>query len=261
MRFSNTKFSRAWIASAVTAAMLPTMAATSFAADITNPDDPVQIHEGKGDWYVSLFAGGKFLTDDVDYSNGLTIVGTDFDSGYTLGGALGYRWTEHQFGGFIPRTEFEFNFSENDVDTINFSGNGPGNEVVAPGSNVSSVGLLANLFLDAPDALGDGITPYFGGGIGLNIIDHSLIYNGPGLNLNDNNDTVFAWHVTAGVDIEINEQVSFFTDVGFHQAVDAGSIRRIGSNPVPAGPGGGFFEDDINSIVVRGGLKISFDGF
>ena len=249
------------IAPFIAASFLMLTPSTATAADPFQPDEQVNVVESKGDWYFSAFGGGNFITDDVEYSNGQTVVDTEFDGGFILGGALGYRWTEHQFSGFVPRTEFEFNFSENEADSINFSGNGPGAEVVAPGSNVSSVGLLANLFLDAPDALGDGVTPYFGGGIGVNIVDHGLIYNGPGLNLNDNNDTTFAWHVTAGLDFELTEQVSFFTDVGFRQSVDAGSTRRIGSAPVPAGPGGGFFEDDINSVVVRGGLTISFDGF
>ncbi len=252
---------RGWVLAAMSAVCFSVSQSVVLAADVSPDLGEVTVTESKQDWYVSVFGGGRFIDGDVEYTNGQTVVDTDFDSGYLLGAALGYRWSDYHVGGFVPRTEFEFSFSENDVSSIDFSGNGAGNETVIAGSNVSSVGLLANLYLDAPDALGDGVTPYFGGGLGVNIIDHNLVYNAAGLNLNDNDDSVFAWHVTAGVDFELSENVSFFTDIGYHQAEGAGSVRRIGGNPVPAGPGGGFFEDDISSVVVRGGIKISFDGF
>lgn len=206
-------------------------------------------------WYVSIFGGGNFITGDVDYSNGITTVQTDFDGGFTLGGAIGRKW-DNGGGGLVARTELEFNYSENSVDTIDFSGNGVGQEMVAAGSQASAVGILANLFFDAEHLLGDRVTPYFGGGVGVNIINHNLLYNG-GLNLNDDDDVVFAWHVTGGLKFAINETASFFTDVGFHQAVDTSSIRRNGAATL-VGAGGGRFEDDINSVVVKAGVTVGF---
>ncbi len=229
----------------------------AHAADAVVPEEvlPVSANEH----YISIFAGGVFHTDNVEYTNGITVVDTDFDAGYTIGAAIGKRLPEHSFNDFTPRLELAFSYSENEVDTINFSGNGPGQEVVTAGSQASAVTFLVNGFLDADDAFGEGITPYFGGGIGLGLVNHNLNYNG-GLNLNDNNDAVFAWNVTAGVSFEINENVDFFTDVGFHQLVDTSSVRRNGAVAL-AGAGGGEFEDDINSIVARVGLSVSFDGF
>lgn len=218
---------------------------------------PAIAEDGKNEAYVSLFGGANFHTDSVDYTNNITTVETDFDTGFAFGGAVGYRWNEYKFGGFVPRTELEINYSENDADTINFSGNGPGNEVVASGSQVSSVGIYGNLFFDLPDVIGYGITPYAGGGLGLNIVNHNLLYNAAGLNLNDDGDTVFAWHVTGGVSVDLTDELSSFVDVGFRQAVDAGSVRRRGSTAL-VGAGGGEFEDDINSVLVRAGLSVDF---
>ena len=226
------------------------------AADFGPPEEQA----AQSPWYISIFGGANIHTQDVDFTNGTTTVATDFDGGFTFGGALGREWQEYGVSGLVPRTEVEFSYSENDVDSLDFSGNGAGNENVAPGSQVSAVGILFNLYLDAPDLIGGGFTPYFGGGIGLNIFNHNLLYNAAGVNLNDNDDVVFAWHLTGGVKYAITENTSFFTDVGFHQAIDAGSLRRAGNVPV-VGAGGGTFRDDINSIVVKAGITVSFDAF
>ena len=209
------------------------------------------------DWYLSLHGGASIHTDDVEFSNGTNTVETDFDTGFTFGGAVGYRWNDHSFGGFVPRTELEVSYTENDADRIDFTGNGPGNELVADGSQISNVGIYGNLFFDLPNVISDDITPYIGGGAGLNIVSHNLLYGAGGLNLNDDGDTVFAWHVTGGVSYDLSDTLSTFVDVGFRQAVDAGSVRRAGSTAL-AGAAGGTFEDDINAIVVRSGLSVGF---
>lgn len=207
-------------------------------------------------WYISIQGGGNFITDDVEYSNGQRTVDTDFDSGFNIGAAFGYRWHNVKLGGLVPRTEVEVSYSENEVGSLDFSGNGPGNEPLAADSQISSVNVLFNLFFDAKNALGRGITPYFGGGIGFSVINHDIVYGGAALNLSDD-DTAFAWHVTAGVDFAISDSVSLFTDVGYHQVVDAGSERRAGLLSI-VGPNGGRFEDDIDSVVVKGGLRVNF---
>ena len=208
-------------------------------------------------WYVSIQGGGAFTLDDVDFSNGQTTVRTDFDSGFTFGAALGYRWNNLKFGVLVPRTEVEVNYTENEVNSLDFSGNGRGNERLGADSKISSVGVLFNLFFDARNAFGHGITPYFGGGIGFNVVNHDILY-GNAINLSDE-DTAFAWHVTAGLDFKVTETSSLFVDVGYHQAVDVGSVRRQGIGPAPGGAANnGTFEDDIDSIVVKGGLRVSF---
>ncbi len=206
-------------------------------------------------WYISLF-GGINIVDDVDFSNGQRTVATDFDEGIRLGAAVGRKWNNYQFRGLVPRTELEVSYSENDVDTLDFSGNGAGNEIVLNDSKISSFNVLASLYLDAPGALGNGLTPYFGGGIGFSYINHDIVYGANSLNLEDD-DTVFTWHITGGVNYEINEKMSAFLDVGYHQAIDAGSERRLGIASIP-GANGSNFEDDIETIVIRSGIKFNF---
>ncbi len=208
------------------------------------------------DWYASIFAGAAIPTGDVDYTNGTTTVDTEFNTGFTFGGALGYKWNDIDLAAFTPRTEIEVNYSENNVGQLDFSGNGIGNETVFEGSQASSVSILGNLFIDGPELFDTGITPYIGGGVGVAITNHNIFYNA-GLNLNDDGDTSLTWHVTGGAKYALTDTVSVFTDVGFRQIVNASSERRFDALPI-AGGGGGIFEDDINSVYVRTGLSVSF---
>ncbi len=210
-------------------------------------------------WYASVFGGGNFVTSEPSFSNGITQVDVDYDSGFVVGGAIGYRWVGALGSGLTPRTEVEFSYQENDVSSINFSGNGPGQEVVNGGSDTTAFNVLFNLYFDVDNALGDGITPYFGGGIGFSVVDHSIFYNAPNLNFDDQ-ETDFRWHVTAGLSVAVSDNVSLFGDIGYHQIVDTGSLRRIGAAPVGggAGPGGGIFEDDIGSVLIKVGARVGF---
>ncbi len=229
----------------------------TFAADLFSDEGTKSSDQfnHSNNWYISLFGGVNF-NDDIDYTNGQTTVATDFDTGFRLGASIGRKWKHYQVGGLVPRTELSVSYSESDVDTLDFSGNGAGNEVVASDSQISALNVIASVYLDAENALGHGLTPYIGGGIGFSHINHDIIYGGAALNLEDD-DTVFTWHITGGVNYDLNETVSTFIDVGYHQAIDAGSERRIGLASI-AGAGGGNFEDDNDQVVIRTGLKFNF---
>lgn len=247
------------LVAAATGALMILAPFAASAADIgTFTPEPAKVKSDKKPFYISLFGGANIIVDDLEYENNFgTTVDADFDTGFLFGGALGYRWYNFKAGGILPRTELEISYSENELDTIDFSGNGPGNETVNGDSDISKLGLRANLFFDIPNVGGSRITPYFGGGIGVDIVDHNLSYNPPNLNFSDDDDTAFAWHVTGGLSYQANDYASLFTDIGFHQTVNAESERRIGGNSI-AGANGGDFETDINSVVVRAGVSFGF---
>ena len=215
----------------------------------------VQDVQSASPWYVSVFSGVSIIDGDVDFTNGTTTVSTDFDSGLHLGGAIGIKWLRAGNGNITPRTELEVSYSEHDVDTLDFSGNGAGNEIVVGGSQISALSIFGNLFFDFNT--GGRITPYIGGGLGVKIVNHDIIYNAAGVNLNDDDQGEFAWHVTGGASFQLTERARGFIDIGYRQAQDVGSVRRAGST-VLVGAGGGRFEDDIGEIVVRSGLSVPF---
>ena len=245
-----------WISStALAGAVFLVAPLASKAADL---DPPVQEASKQSsdisNIYVSVFGGASLLRDS-DFTNGTTTVATEFDTGFTVGGAIGYKWSDYKFGGFSPRTELEFSYFDNSVEGINFSGNGPGAEVVNSGSDVTGFNFFANLFLDYDT--GTRFTPYVGGGIGFTRTDFNIAYNAANLNLSDN-DTNFAWHIGGGANVAVTDQISLFVDARYQQTIDAGSIRNIGAVAVPAGGGAGFFEDNLSNVLVRGGLTFNF---
>ena len=244
-----------WISStALASAVFLAAPLASNAADLDPPVQAAAEEATASNIYISVFGGANFLSD-IDFTNGATEVETDYDTGFSIGGAIGYKWSDHKFGGFSPRTELEFSYFDNSVDGINFSGNGPGEEVVLGGSDVTGFNVFANLFFDYDT--GTRFTPYVGGGLGITRADFDIAYNAANLNLSDN-DTSFAWHIGGGANFALTDSVSFFADARYQRTSDAGSIRNIADAPVPAGPGGGFFEDNLSNVLVRGGLTFNF---
>lgn len=233
----------------------------AIAADIDPVIEPVVAPDRN--FYVSIFGGANISVGNRDFRNGLTDgaglpaeVDVDLETGFQAGGAIGYKWRNFSYGPITPRTELEVAYFDNAVDTINFSLNGPGNETVLGNSDVSGVNILGNLYLDFDNIFDSGLTPYIVGGLGISIVDLNINYNGAALNLRDT-DEALLWSIGAGASYDITERASLFIDARFQQARNVGSLRRIGGAAV-AGAGGGVFEDDINSVFVRGGLSYSF---
>lgn len=238
---------------AATALILPVAA---NAADLEPVSEPSVVKPALSGFYVSAFGGASFSIGDTEFTNGITTLSTDFNTGFIAGVAAGYRWNDFSFGGLTPRTEVEVNFFRSGIDGLNFSGNGPAQEVVRSGSDISGIGAFANLYLDYVNAFDSGITPYVYGGVGAAFVDFDIAYNAGNLNLQDD-DTAFAWQVGAGASVDVIDNVSLFTDVRYQQLVNINSIRRAGATPV-AGAGGGSFEDTLNNVIVRAGVSVAF---
>ena len=206
------------------------------------------------DYYLSLQAGVNLPTGDVDFRNSAgTRVDTDFNPGVHIGGAIGAKWGNISLGSLVPRTELEISYTQNGVDSIDFSGNGPGNENVASGSISSSINVLGNLLFDFENS--SPFTPYFGGGLGVAVTNLDLVYGGAP-NLNDESVS-FAWQVIGGLKYDLSERFSIFADARFRQLVDVNSERRLGANAI-AGANGGNFEDDFNSVIMSAGVSVRF---
>lgn len=198
------------------------------------------------DFYGQLYGGVTFPTDPT--FSGLIggapgTVDTNLDEGFVIGGAVGLRFSS------IPnlRADIELSYGENDIDGLNFSGNGPGSEI-GVGGDISYTSLLVNGYWDF-DTNGP-LTPYVGAGLGVSFVDTSAIY-GPGVRL-DGSDEVFTLQLIAGASYDISESTALFADVRYRQFYDLSTDRIT--------PTGGLasISDDFGLTSINAGVRFSF---
>ncbi|MEM9845924.1 MAG: outer membrane beta-barrel protein [Pseudomonadota bacterium] len=198
------------------------------------------------DFYGQLY-GGITFPDDPTFSG---IVGgvpadvdTTLDEGFLIGGSVGLRFAS------VPnlRAEVELSYGENDIDGINFSGNGLAPEV-GVGGDISHTSLLVNGYWDFQT--NGPLTPYVGAGLGVGFVDTSAVY-GPGVRL-DSSDDVFALQLIAGASYDLSESTALFADVRYRQFFDV-SADRI----TPAG-GLASVSDDISLTSFNVGVRLNF---
>jgi opacity protein-like surface antigen len=130
--------------------------------------------------YGSVNAGGAWLADQDWSMNGAYLGKAEYDTGYSVGVAFGYM--KDAF-----RVEGEIAYQTNDQDTFN---NNP-----HPG-DFDVITYLVNGYFDFD--MGGAFTPYVTAGIGAATVNFSE----PGF---DEDDTVFAYQLGAGVGIAMSE--------------------------------------------------------
>lgn len=124
-----------------------------------------------GNLYVGALAGVQIFSDNENGN-----VDIDFDTGYVVGGLIGFR-----FAGF--RAEAELDYQETEA-----------NDAV----DVDIFRYTAGLYYDIP-AWQLPVTPYVGGGLGLASIDSS---NG------GNDETNFTWHGEVGGSLDVTPELA-----------------------------------------------------
>lgn len=171
-------------------------------------------------------------------------VDSDYDGGYNLGIAVGTK---------IPawsgvRAELALSYAQNDADSIDFSGNGAGEEGNVDG-DISSTSIFANVLYDI-ETSHERFTPYIGAGIGVSFIDSSISYGGLPVRINDE-DEVFAAQLIAGAAYKLNDQLDLTFDARYSRAFDV-ELTRVG----PAGPAA--VSDDFDNLSLNVGLRFGF---
>ncbi|MBE1283019.1 MAG: outer membrane beta-barrel protein [Rhodobacteraceae bacterium] len=201
------------------------------------------------DFYGQVFGGYSDLSDS-DFSGVIggsnQNVATDFDGGYNLGISVGRSLPAWSGNGFSLRGEVELSYSDNDVDSVDFSGNGPGAEANTSG-DISSTRLFANLIADFET--NSKFSPYAGIGLGGDFVDHDIVY-GPNVTITGR-DEAFAAQLILGSSYEINDQLSLFTDARYVRSFDVTSTRTS--------PGGAAtVSDDLSRVNLNFGLRFNF---
>ncbi|MEL7465419.1 MAG: outer membrane beta-barrel protein [Pseudomonadota bacterium] len=209
--------------------------------------------------YISVFAGLGILGDEtfsgvVTPPGGEQSVTGDFGSAFNFGAAVGVELGS-TLGFVSPRVEIEGSYLSAGVgeDTLNFSGNGPANEINVDGG-ISRALLLANLLLDVET--GGPFTPYVGVGAGLAFTNSDVVYGGPpggpAAVRFDDSGVDFAAQLIAGASYEVSDNVLLFAD---------GRYTRVfgfdGDRFNPAGLTGNI-SGDVDNVSVNVGVRYRF---
>lgn len=215
------------------------------AADLYAPEAAPVTQSG---WYFSGFGGANWVNStDFDITAPVAAnVVNSYDTGFLAGGAIGYDLGSVS-GPFGIRLEGEFSYRSNDVDSHNVGGGG-GNALGAALGETNVIAGMANVLFDLDT--GSPFEFYGGGGIGVANVDfdgHGVDAVGVGVVMNDD-DTVFAWQLIAGVGFEIMPNMIFDVQYRYFRADDVSLTAVSGASS----------STDYESNAVVAGIRWSF---
>ena len=185
---------------------------------------------------------------------------TEYDTGFGLNGAVGYRLGN----GF--RVEAELAYFDNDVDLHNgltaganaLDGEDAGvlttgsanvgatvGSVIADGRGSTSIlAPMLNAYYDFN--LDSPLKPYLGGGVGWAMTD--VEFNPSGVDIADDDDDSFAWQLKGGLTFDVSNRVELFAEYRYFNGGDA----NVDLNLLPASLD---VENEIHSVGV--GLRFN----
>jgi opacity protein-like surface antigen len=167
-------------------------------SDDASPQNAAEERSDRHGPYIGLEAGLSFLSDSK-FSGTLDGFEVSFDTGFSIGAALGYKFTKHF------RLEADLGYRQSDVDKIT------GFAVPLGGSgDMSTLTVLGNAYYDFD--LGIPIVPYIGVGIGLGVVDVNTSDSANRVSVNDS-ATTFAWNLMAGISYGLFDNVDL--DLGY----------------------------------------------
>jgi OmpA-OmpF porin, OOP family len=154
-------------------------------------------------WYIGVSGSVPFVNETDVTSNGNTLGEVDFDSGYGVGGSIGY--TPGPMGNFLDNTRFEFEYFYRDNSLDSFTSGASSTSV---GQKLTSDAYMLNAYYDINTAT--RLTPYLGAGAGTTRISLDV----PGLGVNST-DNVFAYQLMAGLGWQPETLLNTVLQVGY----------------------------------------------
>lgn len=186
-----------------------TVATPVFAADPITDMQPVTPASTSG-FYIGSLSTINFL-DHTHFDVGGTSVSTDYDTGFYSSIRAGYKFDPMAF--VTPRLELELGYGTASVNEHSVAGFGGVGGIDSFGDARTFQGYV-NGYLDIPvvsDGFLSAITPYVGGGVGF--MNLNLRKQGVAgvATLMDDSDTKFAYHLDAGVGIDL-QRIGLFSN-------------------------------------------------
>jgi opacity protein-like surface antigen len=186
--------------------------------------------------------GGLSIADDTDFRVAAGTVDNDYETaGYNVAAVVGWRNRLSPRLGY--RVEAELGYQESEIDAHSVGADNFGS--TSFGDTKTLYGF-ANLYLDVP--VFAGINGVVGGGIGAGRVE----FDGHGVDelgtVMDDEDTVFGYHLDAGVSYDINERLSLEAMYRYTSFVDVELEAVDGSTS----------ETDVDSHNVLVGARYGF---
>lgn len=207
-------------------------------------------------FYLAAF-GGISNADDLD--GGLPPVGTT-NATFNLDGGANFGLVFGQFQGRNLRTEFEYAFRHNDVESIVLTEN------TGAGLNLTSFNLageikahsgMTNLVWEFNNPMGRFIRPYVGTGVGFVFMDVNASQAGRDvLVAGQDGNSSFAYQWFAGVNTQLSNELDIFLEYRYFYADDL----RLQTDLVNVNGGAGTISSsfDYSTTNVNFGLRFKF---
>lgn len=168
-------------------------------------------------WYGSVNAGVAFVPDsDVDFTFSDMGSGTgelSYDTGYTVGGALGYMMDQF-------RVEGEVSYQSSGIDIFSAYG-----ESESVSGDITALTFLVNGYFDF--ATGGPWTPYITAGLGYSNVE-----------VDSDDDNLFTYQLGVGIGYAMNEKITWdlryrylgFEDYEYSEWGDSVSVEASSHN-------------------------------
>lgn len=207
-------------------------------------------------FYLAAF-GGLNSAEDIGGGSpaaGLTSATYNLDNGSNFGIALG------QYQGKNLRTEFEYTFRHNNIESISLTENtGAGLSLTAfnLSGDVKSHSGMTNVLWQFSNRNGGWINPYIGAGVGFVFMDVNATRAGQNVlaNGNDGNSS-FAYQLFAGINTQLSSEMDVFVEYRYFAANEL----RLDTNLANVNGAAGFLPGDFNfdSHNINFGVRYKF---
>lgn len=189
--------------------------------------------------YIELEAGSTLIPDQ-DVQGAVNDGELDLDSGFTVGGAAGLRFSPYL------RLEGALNYRRAEVDTFDFDGP----FVTDSQGDVGVFSTMANVYFDLP-LPNTPATPFIGAGLGFAVLDIDTYDRFNEVNIEDSS-VQFAWNLTAGVAWAVTQNLDVVTRYRYFATEDA-SANASGLSTLP-----GSADVEFSSHEAVLGLRFNF---
>ncbi len=194
-------------------------------------------HAQDSENYIS-FGLGIIATDDTSFQVASGTIDTEFEDDWNYSAAYGWKR-----GGY--RYEFELVVGEDEVSSHSLNGGEP---LAGATGGTNMAGILLNGYYDF--STGTAFKPYLGAGLGVAMIEAEDFGVDAIPDVLDDDDTVFAYQIMAGVGYDLSDRTNLFAEYRYLGTESAELTTSVSTGSVAT-------DFDFGSTQLRFGVRIN----